>query len=275
MCYLYHYTSLETLALILKSRTIRFNNLSAVDDLEEAQTEDMGYFGQCVYVSCWTENPEESIILWNMYTPKMTGVRIALPVNPFKKYLYKKGQFFFTEDVESYIDYQQLTDEDKIGITSDAPQLTEVEYTSDENKIFPRVKYETSHVSSDESRHSNTKTTTTTFDTSALGRYKRDIWQFQEEWRYKITAFPVGIKERLQPNLNVCETIINRVENLAKTYPNLYLHIADDAFQQLKITMGPSTTDAQKIILQALCDKYCPTVSLKESALCNKVRAKS
>lgn len=36
--YLYHYTSIETLALILKNRTIRFNNLQNVDDPEEAET---------------------------------------------------------------------------------------------------------------------------------------------------------------------------------------------------------------------------------------------
>ena len=35
MNYLYHYTSLETLALILKNRTICFNNLLYVDDIEE------------------------------------------------------------------------------------------------------------------------------------------------------------------------------------------------------------------------------------------------
>lgn len=32
---LYHYTTIDTLALILKNRTIRFNRLDKVDDLEE------------------------------------------------------------------------------------------------------------------------------------------------------------------------------------------------------------------------------------------------
>ncbi|MBE6746525.1 MAG: hypothetical protein E7558_03645 [Ruminococcaceae bacterium] len=35
--YLYHYTSIETLALILKNRTIRFNSLDKMDDLQEQQ----------------------------------------------------------------------------------------------------------------------------------------------------------------------------------------------------------------------------------------------
>lgn len=33
--YLYHYTSLESLALILKNRTIRLNPLDKMDDLQE------------------------------------------------------------------------------------------------------------------------------------------------------------------------------------------------------------------------------------------------
>ena len=33
--YLYHYTNIETLALILKNRTIRFNSLDRMDDLQK------------------------------------------------------------------------------------------------------------------------------------------------------------------------------------------------------------------------------------------------
>lgn len=53
---------LETLALILKNKTICFNNLLYVAYLDEAETEDMGKFGKFVYVSCWTEDSEKSIL---------------------------------------------------------------------------------------------------------------------------------------------------------------------------------------------------------------------
>lgn len=33
---IYHYTSIETLALIIKNKTIRFNRLDFVDDCEES-----------------------------------------------------------------------------------------------------------------------------------------------------------------------------------------------------------------------------------------------
>lgn len=51
------------------NKTICFNNLLNVDDIEEAETEDMGEFGKFIYTSCWTEDTEESIPLWNLYTP--------------------------------------------------------------------------------------------------------------------------------------------------------------------------------------------------------------
>ena len=90
MDYLYHYTSIETLALILKNNTLCFNNLLNVDDSEEAETFDMGKFGRFVYVSCWTSDEQESIPLWNLYTPDMHGVRIRLPRYPFKNIYIKK-----------------------------------------------------------------------------------------------------------------------------------------------------------------------------------------
>lgn len=101
---LYHYTSLETLALILENKTICFNSLLNVDDIDEAETSDLGTFGKYVYVSCWTDEAEESIAMWQMYTPNMHGIRIQLPVFPFKKHFYNAGEFHFQSDTSSYID---------------------------------------------------------------------------------------------------------------------------------------------------------------------------
>ena len=39
---IHHYTNLESLAMILKNRTIRFNRLDKVDDLEEGNAESLG-----------------------------------------------------------------------------------------------------------------------------------------------------------------------------------------------------------------------------------------
>ena len=59
--YLYRYTSLESLALILKSRQIRLNPLDKMDDLQEQKTADVENLGKFVFISSWTEESDESI----------------------------------------------------------------------------------------------------------------------------------------------------------------------------------------------------------------------
>ena len=84
--YLYHYTNVDSLALILKNKTIRLNSLDKMDDLQEQMTLDKQNFGKFVFVSSWTDDETEQIPMWRMYTPKQHGVRIKLPVNPFLEY---------------------------------------------------------------------------------------------------------------------------------------------------------------------------------------------
>ena len=64
---IYHYTTIETLALILKNKTIRFNRLDKVDDMEEAMYGSGGlniFLGQYCFVSCWTKDDKENLSLW-------------------------------------------------------------------------------------------------------------------------------------------------------------------------------------------------------------------
>lgn len=83
--FLYHYTSIEALASILKNRTIRFNKLNRVDDVTEGKSHDFDYISEYFFISCWTDLEEESIPFWNMYTPGIKGVRIKLPSSLFNK----------------------------------------------------------------------------------------------------------------------------------------------------------------------------------------------
>ena len=95
--YLYHYTSIEKLALILKNRTIRLNPLDKMDDLQEQKTADVKNLGRFVFVSSWTADTKESIPMWKMYTDLSAGVRIRLRKNPFVRHRTSK------EDVSEVI----------------------------------------------------------------------------------------------------------------------------------------------------------------------------
>lgn len=83
---LYHYTSLDTLALILRNRPIRFTPLSSMDDVQEHMTTGTSNIGDFVFVSCWTGEDRESIPMWSLYASLESGVRIELPSTPFETY---------------------------------------------------------------------------------------------------------------------------------------------------------------------------------------------
>lgn len=275
MEYLYHYTSLETLALILKNRTLCFNNLLNVDDIEEAKTSDMGDFGKYVYVSCWTEDREESIPLWNLYTPDMHGVRIALPKFPFEKYHYKAGESFFTKDTDSYINYNDALLMKHCSIAPDAPVLIKVKYTNDEKNLFPVVKTESYCGATDDFINANTlseacqKQPKVIYSFGKLGNYKREIWKFQNEWRYKITIVPMGINEYNPPSFETNKEYIRRLEDKANmpVDQRLFLKLDGDALRNLEVLLGPKMTEAEKIMAIALLEKYAPNSSLRESSL--------
>lgn len=65
MEYLYHYTSLSSLALILKSKKLRFNSLINMDDAEEVKTKNSEYLGKYCFISSWTDLEEENIPFWD------------------------------------------------------------------------------------------------------------------------------------------------------------------------------------------------------------------
>ena len=56
--FLYHYTTIQNLALILKNKTLRLMPLNQMDDLQETKSKDIQNFGQFVYVSSWTDKEE-------------------------------------------------------------------------------------------------------------------------------------------------------------------------------------------------------------------------
>lgn len=87
----YHYTSIDSLVQIVSNRSIKFNSLVNCDDIDEAESADMGLIGKYVYVSCWTRDASESIPMWSQYSGNMHGVRIGMQEYPFDYKTYVFG----------------------------------------------------------------------------------------------------------------------------------------------------------------------------------------
>lgn len=275
MKYLYHYTNLETLALILNNKTICFNNLLNVDDVEEAETNDMGKFGRFIYVSCWTEDDEESIPLWNLYTHNMHGVRIRMPEFPFKKYRYKKGDYFLSEEVETYINIKKVYDENRAGIVADQPHLIKVEYTNDNEKLFPKIKSEScqgaikNYLEAKSMKDIKEKELKISYSFKDMGKYKRENWNFQQEWRYIISLSPMGLQDANPPSFEKHQEMIRRIEDkdLEPPYKQIFLELDEDVLNGMEIVFGPRMSEAEKIIVKALMKQFCPYASYRDSSL--------
>ncbi len=265
--YLYHYTNIETLALILKNRTIRFNSLDKMDDLQEQETADIKNIGQFCYISSWTDDSTESIPMWNMYASLNLGVRIKLRKNPFKIYdntadaLSKVVNAPVTDNsngkpLQSIIPLTEMFAKGFFSVQAMNKQLLcKVEYTDDSEKLYPHILKE------DGDRF--------TLVLGDLGKHKNLHWKFQNEWRYILTILPLDINQPVEKSLVNFQIIANKMKlGLEKQpFPHYDMFISDEAFEDMEITLSPRISAGSRIIVQNLIEKFNPSATLTESSL--------
>jgi len=267
---LYHYTNIETLALILKNKTIRLNSLDKMDDLMEGKASDLQNIGRFVYVSSWTEDDEESIPMWKMYSSLDRGIRIKLRKDPFKRYsvadeAHNNGFIMRGEDSGKYSFLFPVKDMINVPFTTSAAMadtesfLYKVGYTNDESLLQPKV------IDIDE------KTINIRFN--RLGRYKSKKWEFQNEWRYLFWAVPLNsfdlgtVKENFG---RVVKAIIS--DDLQPPFDHYDLSIADEAFSEMAIMLGPTVPYGMEILVKSLVKEYNPSAKVVYSDLKGKIR---
>lgn len=266
---LYHYTSLETLALILRNRTIRFTRLDKVDDPQERRSADSLNLGKMKLVSCWTSAEEESIPMWREYAGAECGVRIQMKRYPFEQYsvstesLSKLSRDAVLNAPDGSLDGIHLPLEDFwdknylfFETARDVEMLHEVEYTNDETLMFPKV------IRSFEDGGFEA-------NLNALGVHKTTAWSYQKEWRYILTAVPIGIDSvingRLDQIIRANDIMLDKCDPGIPPYYDLV--ISDEAFSSMKIVSSPKMTPGNRVILEALVEKYAPGIEVAESSI--------
>ena len=250
MDYLYHYTNLSSLALILKNKTIRFNSLINMDDAEEVKTRNSEYLGKYCFVSSWTDQSDESIPFWGLYTHQMSGARIRMRACPFEKNTASLPYFDNGKPFDTYMPTSLLKRND-IYLYPTVPFLRKVEYTANDELIYPSpITYLKRHPDGRYDMQGSF---------NDVGKYKRNTWGFQSEWRYSIILFPHDNQGRLNLQLEANATDL--------PFYHYDFPIAEDAFLDIEITTGPKMSMGDKILLQSLVEKYCPTATIKNSSL--------
>lgn len=270
--YLYHYTSIEKLALILKNRTIRLNPLDKMDDLQEQKTADVENIGKFVFISSWTDDTTESIPMWKMYTDLAAGVRIKLRKNPFvrhgtlaKDVAFKTGRTLSDDtdpaaELPTFLDLATLMGD---GIIS--PQaysgdiLTKVQYTDDMTRLEPTV----AHIADGKVQLS----------IGDLGRYKNTHWAFQKEWRYIMYFMSMNFKVGVEATQFLFSLSVTRMAQGKEPPPIRFfdLDIDPQYFEEMEITCSPQMSIGNRILLETLVEKYNPKAKIVESELLGKI----
>jgi hypothetical protein len=267
--HLFHYTTLESLALILKSGKIRFTRLDRVDDVTEAQAIAGIEFGKYVLVSCWTQEAEESLPQWHMYGAGMGGVRIQMPKQVFSEVAYVVPNSYpgleLNDLLMSPITFEQ-------GIVSNClvtPLLFEhelagpVEYVEDVRAAIA------AHLSS--GADTIGEPVTTIIKTGRVVRYKSKTWGFQNEYRFVLAALPT---------LGPASMGSGNAASAMRAGTDHGLHHFDvsvdvRALEKLVVRTGPLCTPGTVACIEAILSRWAPAARLEASALSGTVRRRA
>lgn len=233
MAKIYHYTTIDTLALIMLNKTIRFNRLDHVDDIEEA-IYGSGPLGLKVcryaFVSCWTRNQEENQDLWQKYANNGKGIRISLDEDMFETHQINKHYNAFFKD------WFKIIGDCAFALLLNQAKLYDVKYVEDnKERIEQAVKQEGQYIN---------------INHNEIGIYKRkDDWEQQGESRFKLFALP--------SNYNASENInskdVNKAFNAIDIFNALLMSnhkvkldyvdmpLKKHALDDIEVMMGPQT----------------------------------
>lgn len=268
---LFHYTSLSSFALILKNRTIRFTRLDKLDDPQESRTADSRNLAKTRFASCWTACSNESIPMWREYAGVGCGVRIELPVDPFRRYCWSKDVLegvtgLPCENVNgggspfnaSLVPFEALWDKGLYVMAAAGKNgiLKEVEYTDDHGLLFPEII----------EWHDDGSLTAQVGD---LGTRKATAWSYQAEWRYLLTIIPIDMKGSWFDQEAALSRLGAFVSDRADAEtPAWYdLEISDEAFSCMRVTASPGMSAGNRVIMDALLDRYNPAASVIPSSI--------
>lgn len=255
--FLYHYTSIESLAIILSSKKIRFNSLSNVDDIIEGQCKEYPDIGKYFFVSSWTELEEESLPFWNMYTPNMKGVRIKMPSNLFNEYPvnFINKVNLKSSGLKSIVPENDIYKEASHLIRASPEYLFKVDYTDNKENLYPSIFTYTNDGF--------------ILNTNVIGIHKSKYWTFQQEWRFILCIIP-------QPTKNPIDFLADAFSSVHNgddlPFTDYFVNINETKFRQMEILLGPKHADSDRIIVESLINNYNPNIKLTISKLHHMIR---
>ncbi|MDE7419113.1 MAG: DUF2971 domain-containing protein [Muribaculaceae bacterium] len=263
---LYHYTTIDSLAHILNSRSIKFNRLDQLDDLTES--EEFSDFNplRFTFSSSFTGDKRENIALWKMYANMETGVRLEFDstnmFNPQQTCLPTHSLIgnFVPKSIRTALKASDIVNKDFILIfwgpqdnkeLGDGIYLRTINYIDHIKDVYQSL------------LHINPDTKSISYNAWDFGFYKSKYWEFQKEIRLLIYTIPnCSCEEDFK-------RLISNNRQLATT--SIFVPLSDTALDNLQIILSPKITDASRLIVRALTS-HLSKVSIKDSALNRIIR---
>lgn len=186
--YLYHYTSIDTLKTILIEKTFKFSRLDIMNDPLEGVIKLSGNdvninARKLVFCSCWSSDPNESISMWGIYN-RFKGVRIKARSDMFADFcnLYECNMGFipYGNIIPIKCGKRATIDNRDIMINKIYGPM-KIDYFSSEELGKSIVYYDSIGLSENEPQIA--------VNIVDLGNQKNKYWEYEKEWRYKLSAF--------------------------------------------------------------------------------------
>lgn len=269
---LHHYTTVSTLALILRHQTLRFTRLDQFDDVSEGRS--IGHFplGARTFASCWSAAREESIPQWAMYGDGMKGIRLSLRPDPF---------IWHPIDIRWHENFQFIDLQAPYSLEEMLASNITLTPTPEMKAMFgQRVRYVPDVQAAIEHLYSNpTPDELTLFgEGTEIAYFKPSAWAFQEEYRFVLAASPgpetpyqgdsaAYIRARgdwHRTGVNIVRDIPNRT--------HVDIRLDSEALRSAEILVGPLAPAGTFEIVESLVSKFAKGARIKMSSLSNTIR---
>jgi len=120
--------------------------------------------------------------------------------------------------------------------------------------------------------------------TNDFGKFKSKHWEFQKESRFIIRVIPIKWPE-MPPPKDIDPTYFYLNEFMESIPPSYFqnksvsvdyfdINLNTIAYNNMEILLAPETNETEKIIVDSLVNKYCPSAKVKESKLKGKIKSK-
>lgn len=267
---LYHYTSFETLKLILKNNSFRFTRLDKLNDPMEGYLLKYENYRENIFVSSWSAVAKEQIPMWKIYSNDFKGVRIGMPVNLFnfnddmliRTFGYPK-KFLASSKLDKSYSIIKSFNEDKSNSNIVLEEISkvfgpcQVNYKSNLRKLNENVIKNVSDKNG---------IISVTINFYELGQQKISDWKYEREYRYLIFYNNIVATSARDDVFN------GNYENHKIETEFLDVNFNENALNGIEVIMGPNSSEKEiEEINQILKSKKLWSYTIKKSDISIKL----